>query len=116
MRSFIQTATAAILVAFVLLAACSSNDKQSRNITTADNANVADASATPQTPGDGVQRITTVELRAMMDRNEAVVIDVRGEDSYNAGHIKGALLMSTDKLLTRLNELPRDKMIVAYCS
>lgn len=119
MRLFTRSAAASLL-AVVLLAACSSNDTTQRiSVTTAaDNVNAATttASATAATPSDGVRRMTTVDLRAAMDRGEAVAIDVRNEDSYNAGHIKGALSMPTDQLLSRLNELPRDKIIVAYCS
>jgi 3-mercaptopyruvate sulfurtransferase SseA len=77
-------------------------------------------SATPAqgapTPSDGVRRITVAELKAMMDNNEAVVIDVRNEASYNAAHIKGAKLIPEADLLKHLDELPRDKTIVTYCS
>jgi len=75
--------------------------------------------STPQaaaTPSDGVRRITVAELKAMMDNNEAAVIDVRNEASYNAGHIKGAKLIPEADILKHVDELPRDKTIVTYCS
>ncbi len=75
--------------------------------------------AAPQaaaTPSDGVRRITVAELKAMIDNNEAAVIDVRNEASYNAGHIKGAKLIPEADILKHLDELPRDKTIVTYCS
>ena len=75
--------------------------------------------AAPQgaaTPSDGVRRVTVAELKAMMDNNEVAVIDVRNEASYNAGHIKGAKLIPEADILKHIDELPRDKTIVTYCS
>jgi rhodanese-related sulfurtransferase len=46
---------------------------------------------------------------------EAVVIDVRPEEEYLAGHIRGALGIPMLKLKRRLAKLPRKKDIVAYC-
>jgi rhodanese-related sulfurtransferase len=65
---------------------------------------------------DDVRRITPAQLRAAVLKGEAVVVDVRGADSYNAGHIKGALLIPVNEIETRAGELPRNKMIVTYCS
>ena len=52
----------------------------------------------------------------MLAKNEAVVIDVRSEDSYNAAHIKGAKLIPEVEVVKRSDELPKDKLIVTYCS
>jgi rhodanese-related sulfurtransferase len=52
----------------------------------------------------------------MLAKKEAVVIDVRNEASYEAGHIRGAKLIPHDEILNRLNELPKGKLIVTYCS
>ncbi len=43
------------------------------------------------------------------------VIDVRPPEEYVQGHIAGALNIPLDKLKTRLQALPRDREIVAYC-
>jgi rhodanese-related sulfurtransferase len=67
-------------------------------------------------PNDGVRRVTTVELKDLLAKGQAVVVDVRNEASYKIGHIKGAKLIPTNEFLGRLDELPRDKMIVTYCS
>ena len=66
--------------------------------------------------GDGVRRITPAELREAVLQNKAVVIDVRSESSYDAGHIKGARLIPVNDISARASELPRGKMIVTYCS
>ncbi len=44
-----------------------------------------------------------------------IFLDVRSEDEYNSGHIKGAVLIPVDTLESRLNELPEDKPIIVYC-
>jgi|ERR1043166_1843382 3-mercaptopyruvate sulfurtransferase SseA len=67
-------------------------------------------------PGDGARRVTVVELKDLLDHNQAVVIDVRNEASYNAGHIRGAKLIPEAELPNHLDELPRNKLIVTYCS
>ena len=65
---------------------------------------------------DGVRRISPAQLRAAVLNGRAVIVDVRGADSYNAGHIKGARLIPVNEIEARADELPRNKMIVTYCS
>jgi 3-mercaptopyruvate sulfurtransferase SseA len=65
-------------------------------------------------PEDGVARISTSEAHDLIEKGKAIIVDVRGEDSYRIGHIKGALWMPD--VAQRIKELPRDKMIVTYCS
>jgi len=66
--------------------------------------------------GDGAARITVADLRAALDKGTAVVVDVRTDDQYKAGHIKGAIHIPETNVAARANELPRDKTIVTYCS
>jgi|ERR1041384_623677 len=68
------------------------------------------------TYADGARRITIDEFNELMKNNEAVVIDVRNQQMYDAGHIPGAKLIPAGEIQNHLNELPRDKMIVTYCS
>jgi 3-mercaptopyruvate sulfurtransferase SseA len=76
----------------------------------------APGASTAPPPADGARRITVAELKGMLDRNEAVVIDVRNESSFNAGHIKGARLIPEAEIPNHLDELPKNKLIVTYCS
>ncbi|HTS55430.1 MAG TPA: metalloregulator ArsR/SmtB family transcription factor [Burkholderiales bacterium] len=48
-------------------------------------------------------------------RGEVVVLDVRPEAEYAAGHLPFARSIPLSELRRRLNELPRSKPIVAYC-
>lgn len=65
---------------------------------------------------DGVRRITPEEARAAVEKGKAIIVDVRGAESYNAGHVKGARLIPINEIGSRASELPRDKMIITYCS
>ncbi|MBA2732817.1 MAG: rhodanese-like domain-containing protein [Acidobacteria bacterium] len=66
--------------------------------------------------GDGVRRITPAEARAAVAQGKAIIVDVRGEDSYKAGHIKNARWINLNDIGSRAGELPRNKMIITYCS
>ncbi|MFE3450328.1 ArsR/SmtB family transcription factor [Nonomuraea sp. NPDC059194] len=59
--------------------------------------------------------VSRPELAEMLDTGEVLVIDVRPEAEFEAGHIPGALSIPHDQVATRLAELPNGKTIVAYC-
>ncbi|KGS16243.1 Rhodanese domain-containing protein [Pseudomonas tremae] len=57
----------------------------------------------------GGASLSTRELTAMVNRDEAVVIDVRSKKDFTAGHIVGSLNFPQDKVLTRTVELQKYK-------
>jgi rhodanese-related sulfurtransferase len=60
--------------------------------------------------------LEAVDARELMERlSNVVVLDVRPEEEYRAGHIPGALSVPVDTLEAALQTLPRDREIVAYC-
>lgn len=59
--------------------------------------------------------ITRDELLARLERGDLVVIDVRPEAEYAAGHIPGAISTPPDRLDAALGELPDEGDVVAYC-
>ena len=107
-----------ITALFALIAvACNSADKPAATTkTSTPPQRAANSSQIPTVTANGVQRVTTAELQEKLQKNEAVVIDVRTEASYNVSHIRGATLIPHTEIAKRANELPRDKMIVTYCS
>ena len=66
--------------------------------------------------GDGVRRITPEEARQAVESGKAIIVDVRDEASYKAGHVKGARWILADDIGSRVKELPHDKLIITYCS
>jgi rhodanese-related sulfurtransferase/DNA-binding transcriptional ArsR family regulator len=64
---------------------------------------------------DGFEPVTPDELTRRMTNGEVVVLDVRPEQEYAAGHIAGARSMPVGDISQRIGELPRDKEYIAYC-
>jgi rhodanese-related sulfurtransferase/DNA-binding HxlR family transcriptional regulator len=65
--------------------------------------------------GEPVEAITRRELDRRLRTGDLVVVDVRPEDEFEAGHIAGATSIPIDELADRLAELPEDSEVVAYC-
>ncbi len=59
--------------------------------------------------------ITKEELSDKMKGDDVIIIDVRPEEEYKIAHIAGALSFPLPDFHERINELPADKEIVAYC-
>src|SRR5438132_11974506 len=64
---------------------------------------------------DGVEHVSATELQARLARGDVVVLDVRPEAEYRAGHIPGAQSVPLAALASRAPKLPRRRQIVAYC-
>jgi len=64
---------------------------------------------------DGVEHVSAEELQERLARGDVVVLDVRPEPEYNAGHIPGAQSVPLDALAALAPKLPRRRQIVAYC-
>jgi rhodanese-related sulfurtransferase len=64
---------------------------------------------------DRMEPVDREELLERVSRGEVTVIDVRPSEEYAAGHIAGALSIPLRELEDRLQELPSDREIVAYC-
>jgi rhodanese-related sulfurtransferase/DNA-binding HxlR family transcriptional regulator len=65
--------------------------------------------------GGDIEAIDRDELVARMARGDVVLVDVRPQDEYAAGHIEGARSIPIDELERRLSELPSGREVVAYC-
>jgi 3-mercaptopyruvate sulfurtransferase SseA len=108
----IALASLALLVAIGGLVACNSNETML--------AQNAKSSPTPQQPAtppaDNARRIKADELHDLWLKKEVVIIDTRSEEAYKGEHITGAISMPTGTVLERVDELPRNKMIAAYCT
>ena len=61
------------------------------------------------------REIAASELAAMVEANQALVIDVREVEEFAAGHIPGALSIPVQELKARLKELKKSREVVAYC-
>ena len=101
---------AIIFAGAVFLSACNAVDQTV-------NHNPPKPTLGPETTyADGARRITPAELDTLMKDGQVFVVDVRNQSMYDTGHIPGARLIPSTEIANHLNELPRDKMIVTYCS
>ncbi len=67
-------------------------------------------------PYPAVPRIAIDEAKAKFDAGEAIFVDVRSLEEYQARHIPGALSMPTEEIPARYKELPKDAEIITYCT
>jgi rhodanese-related sulfurtransferase/biotin operon repressor len=65
--------------------------------------------------GDEVETIDRDALLDRLARGDVVLVDVRPQVEYEAGHIEGARSIPLPELERRLAELPEDAEVVAYC-
>ena len=63
-------------------------------------------------------RISPEEAKAMVDAGEAVILDVVAPHVWPAMSrvIEGSIRIPPEEVGQRLDELPRDKAIIAYCT
>lgn len=59
--------------------------------------------------------LTQEELSERMAAGDVVVVDVRPEPEFRAGHITGAVSIPVKELAARLKDLPGGQTVVAYC-
>jgi DNA-binding transcriptional ArsR family regulator len=64
---------------------------------------------------DEVEQLSAEDLQQRLARDQVVLLDVRPEPEYRAGHIAGARSAPLDELRSLLPTLPRRKELVAYC-
>ena len=101
-----------LLLTAVIVVGCNSSESRKQSL-----------AASSQSEGqidtayaDGIPRITIKEFEELLNKNEVFVVDTRNQAAFDQGHIKGAKLIPMNEVLTRLNEFPKDKKIVTYCS
>lgn len=62
-----------------------------------------------------LRTMTRDALQTRLRDGNVVVLDVRPEPEYAAGHIRGAISIPVSDLKSRLGEIPEDAEVVAYC-
>ena len=96
----------------------------SRNNNTVSNPPIAggptQAAVIGTTPPDAqadVPRMSMEEFKALYDSpNRPIIIDVRPVGGFDAGHIRGAISFPETDVDARVAELPKDKLVIAYCA
>lgn len=64
---------------------------------------------------ESLEAVRAEELVAKMREDGVVVLGVRPEEEYRAGHIPGSRSVPVEMLEAYLEEIPKDREVVAYC-
>lgn len=56
-----------------------------------------------------------ITLDKLKERGDVYLLDVRPRDEYEKGHIPNALSVPIEELNERMGEIPKDKLVIAYC-
>ncbi len=67
--------------------------------------------------GGALKNIVSKDIRELKNasRNDALILDVRRADEFEAGHLAGAQNIAHTRLLARMNEIPREKPLLVHC-
>ena len=61
-----------------------------------------------------VKQIST--LKTLIKEKQALLVDVREPEEYASGHIKGAINIPLQNLTQNLNQIPKNRPVILYCS
>jgi 3-mercaptopyruvate sulfurtransferase SseA len=75
-----------------------------------------DASMPTESVYPEIPRVSLKDAKAAYDAKTAVFVDARTGDSYNTGHIPGALSIPADQIAQHLAELNKNDWIITYCT
>lgn len=64
---------------------------------------------------DALEAVSREDLVSRLHDGLVTVLDVRPEDEFAVGHLPGALNIPLAELERRLEELPVDREVIAYC-
>ncbi|MCH9653768.1 MAG: rhodanese-like domain-containing protein [Planctomycetes bacterium] len=66
-------------------------------------------------------RDSLTTIKKNIESNKAVLVDVREQDEWNAGHVKGAIFLPLSSLQDGISKeeqkkLPQDKVVYLHCA
>lgn len=68
-----------------------------------------------RTERNNLEPVNLQQLLEKMQSKNVVLLDVRPEHEFNAGHIPAAINIPIDRLASRMKELNKVKQYIAYC-
>lgn len=61
--------------------------------------------------------VTAEEVQTLLAKQEAILIDSRKRSDFDQSHVRGALNIPLDEMLSRVpHELPRNRPVLVYCN
>lgn len=111
-----------LVVAFIVFAIVMSEKRQAAATTGAIQNTLsvpvvtAQPNPTVSIPFPDIERISVKQTKEQMDKGKAVLIDVRSQAAYDQSHAAGALSFPEETILEQYTQLPKDKLLVLYCT
>jgi phage shock protein E len=59
--------------------------------------------------------VDVATVNGLLGRDDVVILDVREQSEYDAGHIPGVKLIPMGTVANRLSEIPKDKPVIVTC-
>ena len=76
----------------------------------------AKATPSPAQPLEDARRISRDEAIKMVKQKKAIYVDVRSKESFDEGHLPGAINIPLSELGGRYKDLPSGKFLITYCA
>ncbi len=65
---------------------------------------------------NSARRIARDQAMKMVKQKKAVFVDVRSKETYDEGHLPGAINIPLSQFQTRFRDLPVNKFLITYCA
>lgn len=77
----------------------------------------ANPNTTAEPTVEAAPRMDIKDFKALYDdpAKRPLIVDVRAKAAYDQGHIRGSINIPEADLAIRVNEFPKDKLVIAYC-
>jgi 3-mercaptopyruvate sulfurtransferase SseA len=62
------------------------------------------------------RRISRADAMKMVKQKKAVYVDVRSKETFEQGHLPGAISIPLSELQARFKDLPNGKLLITYCA
>jgi rhodanese-related sulfurtransferase len=66
--------------------------------------------------GTNFPRISMADAVKLHQQNKAIFIDVRSNEQFSYGHVKGAVNIPGSQIVKRFAEVPPQRVVIAYCA
>ncbi len=80
---------------------------------------ITSQSSESDTPVSSITKknLTAAELKQLIESGEDIyLIDIRSSGDYGSGHLPGAVNIPSNKISTKISQIPTDRKVILYCT
>jgi hypothetical protein len=105
-----------VLIGSAVLLLLNSNQTSPPQVASAPNNAQNSGQNTADVPFPAIERISATDSHVLVRGGDAVIVDVRDQAAYSEAHAAGAISVPEADLAARIGELPKDQLIITYCT